>query len=63
MKRILIPTDFSEQAENALKVAAQMAKKNGSEIYVLNSLELPLHLSNSGSTWIHARIIIFYKTC
>ena len=35
MKRILIPTDFSEQAENALKVAAQMAKKNGSEIYVL----------------------------
>ena len=44
MKRILIPTDFSEQAENALKVAAQMAKKNGSEIYVLNSLELPSNL-------------------
>ena len=28
MKRILVPTDFSEQAENALKVAAQLAKKN-----------------------------------
>ena len=27
MKRILIPTDFSEQAENALKVAAQLAEK------------------------------------
>ena len=49
MKRILVPTDFSEQAENALKVAAQLAKKNKSEIYVLNSLELPTHLSSSGA--------------
>ena len=32
MKRILVPTDFSEHAENALKVAAQIAKKNNSEI-------------------------------
>jgi len=50
MKRILVPTDFSEQAENALKVAAQIAKRNNSEIYVLNSLELPLHLASSGET-------------
>lgn len=27
MKRILVPTDFSEDAENALKVAAIIAKK------------------------------------
>jgi nucleotide-binding universal stress UspA family protein len=27
MKRILVPTDFSEHAEHALKVAAQIAKK------------------------------------
>lgn len=27
MKQILVPTDFSEPAENALKVAAQIAKK------------------------------------
>jgi len=27
MKKILIPTDFSKSAENALKVAAQIAKK------------------------------------
>ena len=26
MKKILVPTDFSKQAENALKVAAQLAK-------------------------------------
>lgn len=42
MKKILVPTDFSEQAENALKVAAQLAKKYGSEIYLLHMLELPL---------------------
>ncbi|MFD1094241.1 universal stress protein [Salegentibacter chungangensis] len=44
MKRILVPTDFSEQAEYALKVAAQLAKKFDSEIYLLHMLELPLEL-------------------
>ncbi len=43
MKKILVPTDFSEQAENALQVAAQLAKKHDSEIYLLHLLELPLH--------------------
>ncbi len=42
MKKILVPTDFSEQAENALKVAVQLAKKHGSEIYLLHMLEIPL---------------------
>lgn len=42
MKKILVPTDFSEQAENALKVAVQLAKKYDSEIYLLHMLELPL---------------------
>lgn len=53
MKRILVPTDFSVQAENALKVAAQLAKKFNGEIYLLHMLELPLQLidpvSGSGS--------------
>jgi nucleotide-binding universal stress UspA family protein len=43
MKNILVPTDFSEQAENALKVAAQLAEKHNAEIYLLHMLELPLH--------------------
>lgn len=42
MKKILVPTDFSKEAEQALKVAAQLAKKHGSEIYLLHMLELPL---------------------
>lgn len=43
MKKLLVPTDFSEEAENALKVAAQLAKKYGSEIFLTHLLELPLN--------------------
>lgn len=46
MKKILVPTDFSDQAENALKVAAQMARKFDSEIFLLHLLDLPLDLVN-----------------
>ncbi|MAM18456.1 MAG: universal stress protein [Christiangramia sp.] len=44
MKNILVPTDFSPQAENALRVAAQLARKHQSEIYLLHMLELPMQL-------------------
>lgn len=44
MKRILVPTDFSTQAENALKVAAQLAARFKGEIFLLHMLELPLQL-------------------
>jgi nucleotide-binding universal stress UspA family protein len=50
MKKLLVPTDFSQQAENALKVAAQLARKNNSELYILHTLELPLHLANSSDS-------------
>tara|TARA_R110002074_G_scaffold98182_1_gene212593 strand:- start:1387 stop:2211 length:825 start_codon:yes stop_codon:yes gene_type:complete len=43
MKKILVPTDFSDQAENALKVAAQLARTHNAEIYLLHILEIPLH--------------------
>ena len=46
MKKILVPTDFSEQAENALKVAAQLAKKFNAEIYLLHLIELPVDMVN-----------------
>jgi nucleotide-binding universal stress UspA family protein len=41
MKKILVPTDFSDHAYYALKVAAEIAKKNGGEIILLHMLELP----------------------
>ena len=47
MKRILVPTDFSEYAENALKAAALIAKKNNSEIFLLHLLELPSQMNDA----------------
>ena len=47
MKRILVPTDFSEDAENALKVAAIIAKKNNCEIFLLHLLELPHQMNDA----------------
>lgn len=61
MKRILVPTDFSPQAENALRVAVQIAKKNDSVIYLLHSLEMPLHLGNSGGTGSLPESLYFIK--
>lgn len=41
MKKILVPTDFSDHAEYALKVAAQIARKNDGEIFLMHMLDLP----------------------
>ena len=41
MKSILVPTDFSEQAENALDFAAQIATNNGAKVLLLHVLEHP----------------------
>jgi len=41
MKRILVPVDFSKEAENAAQVAISIAKKSGGEVFLLHMLELP----------------------
>ncbi|MEZ4798125.1 MAG: universal stress protein [Flavobacteriaceae bacterium] len=43
MKKILVPTDFSGQADYALHVASQLAKRHRCEIYLLHMLELPIN--------------------
>ncbi|MEM9646927.1 MAG: universal stress protein [Bacteroidota bacterium] len=49
MKSIIVPVDFSEQSEKALKVAATIAKEHDSELLVLHMLELsPAIMSESG---------------
>lgn len=40
MKSIIVPIDFSEQSEIALKVAAAIARKNKAELVVMHMLEL-----------------------
>lgn len=61
MKRILVPTDFSEQAENALKVAINLAQKHNSEIFILHSMEMPLHLATSNDSGSLPESLFFIK--
>lgn len=49
MNKILVPTDFSEQAENALRVAAILARKHDAEIYLLHMMEIPMQHADPGS--------------
>ncbi len=41
MKKILVPVDFSPKSEEALKVAAKIARKTGATLYALHLLDLP----------------------
>ncbi|WP_375580513.1 universal stress protein [Marivirga tractuosa] len=41
MKKILVPTDFSDQAKYALKLAVEIAKKTDSELILLHVVEIP----------------------
>jgi len=41
MKKILIPTDFSKPAQNALKVAAAIAEKAKAKLILLHIVEVP----------------------
>lgn len=61
MKKILVPTDFSDHAEYALKVAAQIARKNNGEIVLLHMLELPHEGSDAIGSGHDIPEIIFFK--
>ena len=41
MKKILVPTDFSNTASHAFKLACQIAARSKGEIYLLNIIEFP----------------------
>src|SRR5699024_5917060 len=40
MKKILVPVDFSDHSAHALKIAADLARKNNLEIIVLHVMEV-----------------------
>lgn len=61
MKRILVPTDFSKHAEYALKVAAQIARENNSEIILLHMLELPHQAGDALGSGHNIPEIMFFK--
>lgn len=62
MKKILIPTDFSKYADEAIEVGAQIAKENDCEIILIHMLELPGQMNDAitGSTSI-PEIMLFKR--
>lgn len=60
MKKILVPTDFSEHAKYASKVAAQIARKNNAEIYLLNLLDLPSHMNDAVNNGVNIPEVMLY---
>jgi len=61
MKKILIPTDFSDHAEYALRVAAQIARKNNGEIILLHMLEIPTQGGDSINISHEIPELMFFK--
>jgi nucleotide-binding universal stress UspA family protein len=61
MKTIIVPIDFSEQAEYALKVAASLAKRHGSEILVLHMLELNQAIISSTEGFYQEHTVFLLK--
>lgn len=47
MKTIIVATDFTPEAENALQYAANFAQKTGARIIIFNSFIIPSHFGNS----------------
>ncbi|TPE42132.1 universal stress protein [Pontibacter mangrovi] len=50
MRRILVPTDFSEEARNAYEVAISIARRTGAAIKLLHVVEAPYYSSNFSAT-------------
>jgi len=49
MKKILVPTDFSEFALHASKLAAHLAKKFDARIYFLHAVTIPSYATGAGN--------------
>ena len=61
MKKILVPIDFSEHSEYALETAAAIAKKQGSELFVLHMLELSNAIYTASSSTLGEEAVFYLK--
>ncbi len=57
MKNILVPTDFSKEAKNALSIALEIVKKTNGKIILLHILELPNYLIENNNYNLHTGIL------
>ncbi|MFD0836963.1 universal stress protein [Mariniflexile aquimaris] len=61
MKKIIVPVDFSEHSEYALKTAAKLAKKNNAEILALHMLEMSDIMLTASDGLQYEKAVYFYK--
>lgn len=61
MKKIIVPVDFSDHSEYALKTAAQLAKQNGSELLVLHMLEMSDLMLTASEGLQDQKAVFFFK--
>ena len=61
MKKIIVPVDFSEHSEYALKTAVRLAKRNDSKILALHMLEISELIFTTDDTEQHQKAIFFLK--
>ncbi len=61
MKKIIVPVDFSEHSEYALKTAAKLAKKNDAELLVLHMLEMSDLMLTSSDELQSQKTVFFFK--
>ena len=59
MKKIIVPIDFSEHSEYALKTAVRLAKLFDSKILALHMLEISEVLYTSDDFEQHQKVIFF----
>jgi nucleotide-binding universal stress UspA family protein len=60
MKKILVPVDFSKPAENALRIAAELSRKNNAELHVLHVVEMAETLFGTEQFNVNDEQIIFF---
>ena len=61
MKTIIVPIDFSEYSEYALKAAALLAKKDEIEIIALHMLEINADSLSESPIYAQERTVFLYE--
>lgn len=61
MKKVIVPIDFSEHSEHALKAAALLAKRSNIEIVVLHMLNLSVVSLSESASDLQAQSVFYLK--
>ncbi|WP_405295765.1 universal stress protein [Algibacter sp. Ld11] len=61
MKKIIVPIDFSEHSEYALKTAAKLAKKHDAEVLALHMLEMSTEALSVSDELLGQKAVFFMK--